>query len=93
MPTKSPQLGEVTEALAATLRRGLPVRPAAVAPVLLGLRGVSARAVDPADEASRVAALDGVLRGLLARFPDGRYAPAARVLFGLAPAEPGSTLT
>jgi hypothetical protein len=34
-----------------------------------------------------------VLRGLLARFPDTRYAPAARALFGLPPAEPGQNLT
>jgi hypothetical protein len=60
---------------------------------LLELRGIVARAVDPADEASRTAALDGTLRGLLARFPDARYASAARALFGLPPAEPGQNLT
>ncbi|MEV7099305.1 hypothetical protein AB0M80_41415 [Amycolatopsis sp. NPDC051045] len=75
------------------LRRGLPVTPAAADPVLLNLRGIVARAVDPADDASRTAALDHTLRGLLARFPDTRYAPAARTLFGLAPAEPGQNLT
>lgn len=75
------------------LRRGLPVTPATADPVLLHLRGILARAVDPTDEASRTAALDGVLRGLLARFPDTRYAPAARALFGLPPAEPGQNLT
>ncbi|SEP53635.1 hypothetical protein SAMN04489732_12960 [Amycolatopsis saalfeldensis] len=75
------------------LRRGLPVTPAAADPVLLDLRGIIARAVDPADETSRTAALDGTLRGLLARFPDTRYAPAARALFGLPPATPGQTLT
>lgn len=80
-------------ALGRLLRRGLPVTPTMADPVLLDLRGVMARAVDPADEASRTAALDGTLRGLLARFPDARYASAARVLFGLPPAEPGQTLT
>lgn len=75
------------------LRRGLPVTPATADPVLLNLRGILARAVDPTDEASRTAALDGVLRGLLARFPDTRYAPAARALFGLPPAQPGQNLT
>lgn len=75
------------------LRQGLPVTSATVDPVLLDLRGVVARAVDPADTASRTAALDGTLRGLLARFPDTRYAPAARALFGLPPAEPGLNLT
>lgn len=40
-----------------------------------------------------MAALDGTLRGLLARFDDARYASAARALFGLPPAEPGLNLT
>ena len=75
------------------LRRGLPVTPASADPVLLDLRGIVARAVDPADAASRTAALDGTLRGLLARFPDARYASAARALFGLPPAGPGLNLT
>jgi hypothetical protein len=64
-----------------------------VQPVLLDLRGVIARAVDPDDGASRIAALDGLLRGMLARFADVRYAEAARALFGLPPAEPGQNLT
>lgn len=75
------------------LRRGLPVTAASADAVLLDLRGVVARAVDPADEASLTAALDGTLRGLLARFPDTRYASAARALFGLPPAGPGQNLT
>ncbi|CRK55989.1 hypothetical protein [Alloactinosynnema sp. L-07] len=78
-------------ALTRLLRPGLPVTGAD--PILLELRGVIARAVDPTDPASRTAALDGTLRGLLARFPDARYAPAARALFGLFPAEPGLNLT
>jgi hypothetical protein len=84
---------EVVAAVGRLLRRGLPVVPATADPVLLVLRGVAARAVDPAEEASRTAALDGTLRGLLARFPDARYAAAARALFGLPPAEPGQNLT
>ena len=75
------------------LRRGLPATRAGADTALLNLRGVIARATDPADEASRTAALDGTLRGLLARFDDTRYAPAARALFGLPPAEPGQNLT
>jgi hypothetical protein len=93
MPTKSPVEDEVVAAVTRLLRRGLPVTPASVDAVLLDLRGVVARAVVPADSASRTAALDGTLRGLLARFPDARYAPAARALFGLPPAEPGLNLT
>lgn len=75
------------------MRHGLPVTPATTDAVLLDLRGIIARAVDPTDEASRTAALDGTLRGLLARFPDARYASAVRALFGLPPAEPGQNLT
>lgn len=75
------------------LRRGLPVTATSADTTLLDLRGVVARAVDPGDQASRTAALDGTLRGLLARFPDARYASAARALFGLPPAEPGQNLT
>lgn len=75
------------------LRQGLPVTASGADPVLLELRGVVARAVDPADATSRTTALDGTLRGLLARFPDARYASAARALFGLPPAEPGQNLT
>jgi hypothetical protein len=94
MPTKSPvEDAVVVAAVTRLLRQGLPVTPANADPVLLELRGVVARAVDPADTASRTAALDGTLRGLLARFPDARYAPAARALFGLPPAEPGLNLT
>jgi hypothetical protein len=93
MPRKSPAEAEVVAAIGRLLRRGLPVTPATADPVLLDLRGIVARAVDPTDEASRTTALDGTLRGLLARFPDVRYAPAARALFGLPPAEPGQNLT
>ncbi|MGH3753727.1 MAG: hypothetical protein ACRDRP_13720 [Pseudonocardiaceae bacterium] len=93
MPKKSPLEDEVADAVARLLRRGLPVMLAAVDPVLLEMRGVLARAVDPGDESSRIAALDGTLRGLLARFPDARYAAPARALFGLPPAMPGMNLT
>ncbi|WBB58661.1 hypothetical protein O7599_23935 [Streptomyces sp. WMMC500] len=93
MPRKSPAENEVVTAVGRLLRRGLPVTPATVDATLLGLRGIVARAVDPADEASRTTALDGALRGLLARFPDARYAAAARALFALPPAEPGQSLT
>lgn len=75
------------------LRPGLPVTPGSADKALLDLRGVLARAIDPTDEASRVTALDGTLRGLLARFPDTRYAAAARALFGLPPADGGQNLT
>lgn len=93
VPRKSPDVRVVAAALAGILRRGLPITAAAADPVLLDLRGVISRSADPDDEASRTTALDGVMRGLLARFPDARYAAAARALFGLPPAQSGQTLT
>ncbi|MDQ3763884.1 MAG: hypothetical protein M3460_20425 [Actinomycetota bacterium] len=93
MPRKSPVENEVVAGLQRLLKRGLPVTPASADAVLLDLRGIVARAANPTDEASRTAALDGTLRGLLARFDDARYALAARALFGLPPAEPGQNLT
>lgn len=93
MPRKSPPGDEVAAAVQRLLRRGLPVIPASADKALLDLRGVVARSVDPDDLSSRTAALDGTLRGLLARFPDVRYAAAARALFGLPPAAPGQNLT
>ncbi|PZS38807.1 MAG: hypothetical protein DLM62_11720 [Pseudonocardiales bacterium] len=86
-------MGAITAALAQVLRRGLPITAATADPVLLDLRGVISRAINADDAASRTSALDGVMRGLLARFPDARHAEAARALFGLPPAEPGQTLT
>lgn len=79
--------------LASLLRKGLPVTVGRPITYLLSLRGVLVRSVDPADTASRVMALNSVLRALLARFEDARYADAARALFGLPPGEPGTTLT
>lgn len=93
MPRKSPVEEGVVAAVGRLVRRGLPVTSAGADPDVLELRGIIVRAVDPADPASRIAALDGTLRGLLARFPDARYAAAARALFGLPPAEPGQNLT
>ncbi|MFD7161273.1 hypothetical protein ACFV9C_42275 [Kribbella sp. NPDC059898] len=49
--------------------------------------------MDPSDDVSRSAALNGVLRAILARFPNARYAASARILFGLQPATPGLNLT
>ncbi|WP_169515792.1 hypothetical protein [Amycolatopsis nigrescens] len=93
MPRKSPAVEDVAAGVQRLLKRGLPVTSAAVGEVLLDLRGIVARAADPGDDASRTAALDGTLRGLLARLDDARYASAARALFGLPPAEPGQNLT
>jgi hypothetical protein len=76
------------------LRAGLPLSEfAAVDPVLLDLRGVVARAAWPDDPASRLRALDSLLRWQLARFNHHRLAIPARLLFGAAPETRGLTLT
>lgn len=93
VPRKSPVASEVETAVRGLLRRGLPVTPSSAAEPLLELRGVVARSIDPGDDVSRTAALNGVLRGSLARFPNARYAASARALFGLPPAVPGLNLT
>jgi hypothetical protein len=76
------------------LRAGLPLSDyASVDPVLLDLRGVVARAAWPDDPASRLRALDSLLRWQLARFTHHRLAVPARLLFGAAPEASGLTLT
>ncbi|MEZ0109280.1 hypothetical protein ABH920_003290 [Catenulispora sp. EB89] len=76
------------------LRGGLPLSDyASVDPVLLDLRGVVARAAWPDDPASRLRALDSLLRWQLARFTHHRLAVPARLLFGAAPEARGLTLT
>lgn len=76
------------------LRAGLPLSDyASVNPVLLNLRGVVARAAWPDDPASRLRALDSLLRWQLARFTHHRLAASARLLFGAAAEASGLTLT
>ena len=76
------------------LRAGLPLSDCtSVDPVLLDLRGVVARAAWPDDPASRLRALDSLLRWQLARFAHHRLAVPARLLFGAAPEARGLTLT
>jgi len=76
------------------LRAGLPLTEYdSVDPVLLDLRGVVARAAWPDDPASRLRALDSLLRWQLARFTHHRLAVPARLLFGAAPEARGLTLT
>ncbi|MEY9911817.1 hypothetical protein ABIA35_008074 [Catenulispora sp. MAP12-49] len=76
------------------LRTGLPLSEySSVDPILLDLRGVVARAAWPDDPASRLRALDSLLRWQLARFSHHRLAVPARLLFGAAPDARGLTLT
>lgn len=85
--------GELTAAVHALLRTGLPPGDDRALDALLDQGAVTARAVDPADRASRLRALDGWLRWALARFDHPRLAEPAQLLFGAAPAAAGATLT
>ena len=76
------------------LRAGLPLSEhTSVDPVLLDLRGVVARAAWPDEPASRIRALDSLLRWQLARFEHHRLAAPARLLFGASAEARGLTLT
>jgi len=81
------------DTLRGLLRAGLPLPEQAQAGQLLELRGVIARAGRSGERASRIRALDSLLRWQLARFEHPRLAEPARLLFGaIRPAE-GLTLT
>ncbi|MEY9887706.1 hypothetical protein ABIA31_001335 [Catenulispora sp. MAP5-51] len=81
-------------ALRDLLRAGLPLPDYTVVdPALLDLRGVVARAAWPDDPASRLRALDSLLRWQLARFVHHRLAVPTRLLFGAVPEAAGLTLT
>ena len=88
-----PPVDELVTALKPLLRSGLPLDPDLDDLHLLGLRGVVARAIDRDERLSRVKSLDGLLRKLLAYYPDDVLSEAARVLFGLTPGTRGKSLT
>ena len=88
-----PSVEEIVKALRPIVISGLPVRPEYDNAVLLGLRGVVARSIDPSDRLSRVKALDGILKSQLVFLPDDELGEPARVLFGLAPGTRGKIVT
>lgn len=88
-----PEVQELAKALRPILQAGLPVDPNFDDERLLGLRGVHARSIDPDAATSRIKALDGLLRSLLAHYPDDTLGEAARVIFGLTPGTRGATVT
>lgn len=88
-----PEVDEIAEALRQVVADGLPVRPSFADDTLLGLRGVVARSIDPSSRLSRVKALDELIARLLVHYPDDKLAPAARIVFALAPGTRGLNLT
>ncbi|WP_042427971.1 hypothetical protein [Streptacidiphilus anmyonensis] len=85
-----PDRDQAAAGLRALLRGGLPLTDPAAAGHLLQLRGVTARASGPEDEA-RMRALEGLLRWQLGRW-DHELATATDLLFG-AGETAGATLT
>jgi len=88
-----PPIEELTKGLKLVLRKGLPVIPDAAPEVLLQLRGVRARAIDPADFLSRVKALNALLQSLLLALGDTEEAQALQILLAVRGADRGTTLT
>ncbi len=98
MPTQSqeitpPSLDHLAKGLKQVLRRGLPVTPDHAPDVLLGLRGVAARAIDADDFLSCVKALNGLLLSLLLALGDSEEAQALQILFAANASDRGTTLT
>lgn len=83
----------LAKALKPVLADGLPLHPGAVDDVLLALRGVVARSINPGDRMNRIRALDELLKRLLVFYPDDKLGDAARILFGIAPGTRGLNLT
>ena len=88
-----PPVDVIARSLRKIVARGLPVLPDMDDPVLLELRGVVARAIDPSDRLGRIKALDELLGRLLVHYPDDALGESARILFAMAPGFRGSTLT
>ena len=98
MPAQSqeiapPELDPLAEGLKHVLRRGLPVTPDQSPDVLLRLRGVTARAINPDDFLSCVKALNGLLLSLLLALGDSEEAQALQILFAANASDRGTTLT
>lgn len=81
------------EELRKLLRSGFPLTDSSVGDILTEQRVVIANAQHPDERASRIAALDRVLRQLLADFGRSARGQAARTLFGAARGTRGTNLT
>jgi hypothetical protein len=90
---KPPPIDDLVAALKGLLRKGLPVTADRSPQVLVQLRGVRARSIDPTDLLSRVKALNTLLQGLLLALGDGEEAQALQILFAVRASDRGTTLT
>jgi hypothetical protein len=85
VPVTTASVEELSNALDAVLAKGLPIRSADVAPLLVQLRSVYARAIIPSDPESRLQALNSLLPRLIATVADSEFREALQTLFALAP--------
>jgi hypothetical protein len=92
-PREPASIDDLVDGLREVIRKGLPVGPDWAPEVLLVLRGVYARSINPDDYLSRVKALNQLLIRMLARLGDGDEPVALRTLFGLPSENRGVTLT
>ena len=88
-----PELDELTAALKLVLRKGLPVTPDTGPNLLVQLRSVQARSINPSDYLSRVKALNAFLGSLLLGLGDSEEAQALQILFAARAENRGTTLT
>jgi hypothetical protein len=88
-----PPVEVITRSLRVIVATGLPISPDLSDDVLLGLRGVVARSIDPDSRLGRVKALDELVGRVLVHYPDDALGESARILFALAPGFRGANLT
>ncbi len=93
LPALASQLDEIRTALRALLRQGLPPTSETAGELLPNQRVVIAHAQHPEQTASRVTALDRVVRQLLRDYGDSDRGRIARILFGADRGLRGTTLT
>lgn len=93
MQRTPPSVENIARFVRQLLRSGLPLSDGLNDPVLLDLRGVVARSVDPESRLDRVASLSRLLESLIVRYPDDVLSEAARTIFAVTPGTRGTTLT
>lgn len=92
-PVATATVEQLTKALDAVIDKGLPIRSLDIAPLLVQLRSVYARAVIPSDPESRLQALNALLPRLIATVGDAAFREALQILLALAPGTRGTNLT
>jgi hypothetical protein len=92
-PVATATVEDLTDALDLVVDKGLSISNVEVAPLLIQLRSVYARAVIPSDPESRLRALNELLPRLIAAIGEAGYREAVQILFALAPGTRAANLT